>query len=222
MLVLGFDTSTPAITVAVGDVCDDGLTVLGSSTEVAENRHGELLAPAVDRVLRAAGVAITDLATIAVGIGPGPFTGLRVGIVTAKALSDSLGIPAYGESSLRLLTGGAAVGIATNARRRQVYWAIPDELGFAAAPDIAEPGVAAAAFRDAGVTSVAGEGSRLYPEAFAGLSVVAECVYPSAARLLALVSARARAGAPGEPLEPLYLRRPDAAPPGRPKRVTPA
>ncbi|HEX3824201.1 MAG TPA: tRNA (adenosine(37)-N6)-threonylcarbamoyltransferase complex dimerization subunit type 1 TsaB [Mycobacteriales bacterium] len=234
MLVLAFDTSTPAVTVAVASIdpwdlpaggwlksTSEGVTVLASETQVVTNRHGELLAPLIGAALGAAGALASDLGAIGIGLGPGPFTGLRVGIVTAKAMADALGIPAYGASSLQLISTGRA-GIATNARRKQVYWAVPGGRGFVAGPDIASPTAAAAAFEAAGLSRVAGEGPVLYPEAFAGFTALSDRVYPRAELLVARIANRVRAEAPGEELTPLYLRRPDAQPPGRPKQVTPA
>ncbi|MEV7021063.1 tRNA (adenosine(37)-N6)-threonylcarbamoyltransferase complex dimerization subunit type 1 TsaB, partial [Kitasatospora sp. NPDC093558] len=79
MLLLAFDTATPAVTAAV----HDGTAVLAETDQVDARRHGELLLPAIDRVLRTAGVDKHELTGIAVGVGPGPYTGLRVGLVTA-------------------------------------------------------------------------------------------------------------------------------------------
>ena len=134
--MLAFDTSTPAVTVAVADFEPwtypeggwirpvlDGVHLLATQSEVATNRHGELLAPLIAAALSDAGAAPGDIGAVGVGLGPGPFTGLRVGIVTARAMSDALDVPAYGESSLRLIAPVRG-GVATNARRKQVYWAV--------------------------------------------------------------------------------------------------
>lgn len=222
MLVLAFDTSSPAVTVALGTVASapDGVTVIAEQVEIASNRHGELLAPLIQKVLAAGDAAPGDLDAVAVGLGPGPFTGLRVGIVTAKAMADSLGIPSYGESSLALIADDAG-GVATNARRKQVYWAVLGGGGFDAGPDIGTPEQAAAQFRSAGITRVVGEGPVLYPDAFAAFTTIDDEVYPRAGKLIGHVAQRVRDGAPGEELVPMYLRRPDAVPPGKPKRVTP-
>ncbi|MDQ1713991.1 MAG: tRNA threonylcarbamoyladenosine biosynthesis protein TsaB [Frankiaceae bacterium] len=200
-MLLAFDTSTPAVTVALQD---------GPSwTEVAANRHGELLAPAIERVL--AGRGVTDLTGIVVGLGPGPFTGLRVGIVTARALAHGLGIPAYGACSLDALAA-PGTAVATDARRREVYWAAYDAGGTRIdGPHVDKPADAAERLRRNGFTTVSGAGARLYPEAFEGFAVV-DPEYPDARRLL---------DAPRtDDLTPLYLRRPDATPPGPRKRVT--
>jgi tRNA threonylcarbamoyl adenosine modification protein YeaZ len=200
--VLAFDTSTPAVTVA--------LSTGATATVVAANRHGELLAPLIEQVLRVGGATVRDLTGVVVGLGPGPFTGLRVGIVTARAMSHALGIPAYGACSLDALAlPGCAV--ATDARRREVYWAAYDASGVRThGPSVSRPADAAAALRDLGVTTVSGAGPRLYPEQFAGFDLGDE--YPSATALLTAPR--------GEDLTPLYLRRPDATPPGERKKVT--
>ena len=91
-MLLAFDTATPAVTVAL----HDGRSVRAESSQVGGTRHGELLAPAIASVLSEAGADRGDLTGIAVGVGPGPFTGLRVGLVTARTLGAVLGIPVPG------------------------------------------------------------------------------------------------------------------------------
>jgi tRNA threonylcarbamoyl adenosine modification protein YeaZ len=199
VLVLALDTSTAAVTVAVVD----GGEVLAEHTEFAPNRHGEVLAPLVVAVL---GGRRPD--AVAVGAGPGPFTGLRVGLVTAAALSDAYGVPAYAECSLDVLAHGrGAVLVVTDARRHEVYWAAYDTAGArVAGPHVDRPG-------DVPVDRpVLGPATALYPHVLAG-----EAAYPRAADLAARVGPRL--GAPPDPLTPLYLRRPDAVPPGAPKPV---
>jgi tRNA threonylcarbamoyl adenosine modification protein YeaZ len=202
-VLLAFDTSTPAVTVA--------LSTGAAATVVAPNRHGELLTPAIERLLRDNAATVADLTGVVVGLGPGPFTGLRVGIVTARALSHALGIPAYGACSLDALAA-PGIAVATDARRREVYWAAYDATGARThGPDVGKPHDVAEALRRNGFTAVAGAGARLYPEAFDGFDV-ADPEYPDATRLL---------DAPRTTdLTPLYLRRPDATPPGERKKVT--
>jgi tRNA threonylcarbamoyl adenosine modification protein YeaZ len=224
VLLLAFDTATPAVTVALRG--DEG--VLAEHTEIDARRHGELLAPGIEQVLAAAGCARTDLTGVAVGVGPGPFTGLRVGLMTARALGDALDIPVHGVCTLDILaaavTGadGAAVdkpfAVATDARRREVYWATYDVTGRRESePAVDRP--AEIAERLAGY-GVAGQGAQLYPEQFPN-SLRPEL--PSAA-VLAELTARLLREAPDTLLEPhpLYLRRPDAVEPGARKAVTPA
>ncbi|MDT7537938.1 MAG: tRNA threonylcarbamoyladenosine biosynthesis protein TsaB [Actinomycetota bacterium] len=212
MLVLGLDTSTPAVSVAL--VGDDRRT-LAESVVVDARRHGELLAAGITAVLREAGADRRDLRAIAVGLGPGPFTGLRVGVVTAASLSDALQIPAYGTCSLDGLGTGERVAV-TDARRREVYWARYDAAGNRVeGPNVTKPADLVDELRG---VPIVGDGARLYAEVFAGLDVRPEPRYPSAAAIVAAIASLV--GTPAEPLRPLYLRRPDAEQPGPPKKVT--
>jgi tRNA threonylcarbamoyl adenosine modification protein YeaZ len=223
VLLLAFDTATPAVTVAL----HDGTAVVAAELAVDARRHGELLAPAIARVLATAGAAAGDLTGIAVGTGPGPYTGLRAGLVTARALGDALGLPVHGVCSMDIIAfeaaargdlsrgdpSGGGFTVATDARRKEVYWARYTAGGSRMhGPDVGPPGDAA------DVGPVAGEGPWLYP---AELGPPAGPRYPSAAALAALVAGRLAAGGELLPPEPLYLRRPDARVPGPPKRVTP-
>ena len=222
MLVLGIDTSTPTVSVALVD--DDKL--LGRQDQPANNAHGEVLAALIDAVLRATSTAPADLAAVAVGLGPGPFTGLRVGIVTAAALGDALGIPVFGDCSLDVLgpegkLSGRPFAAVTDARRRQVYWALYDDGGSRVeGPDIA-PAAEVAEHLRGRVSAVVGPGATQYAEAFVDFDVDAT-QWPDAGRLATNAARRHRSGAAPDALTPMYLRRPDAREPGAPKRVTPA
>jgi tRNA threonylcarbamoyl adenosine modification protein YeaZ len=224
VLVLAFDTSSPAVTVAV---VDGDREILAERQTVEANRHGELLAPMISAALDEAQVDPSELAVIGVGLGPGPFTGLRVGIMTAKAMSDALGIPAFGECSLDLIADqhgfdDGPFAVLSDARRKQVYWALYSEAGERVeGPDLGRPDDVADLLRGR-AAGVSGAGALLYREAFSGFEIAEYGLYPGAIDLGWRVTAAALAGQqPGE-LAPMYLRRPDAQPPGRPKRVTPA
>jgi tRNA threonylcarbamoyl adenosine modification protein YeaZ len=227
VLVLTLDTSTPAVTAAVSRVGSrEMVTTLAAGTEVANNRHGELLAPMIEAVLVEAEAEPGDLAAIGVGLGPGPFTGLRVGIMTAAAMGDALGIPVYGECSLDVISsslprGANPFAVLTDARRKQVYWASYDHTGARVeGPDIATPADLAAHLTGR-VTQVIGAGALAYREHFDDFTIVEEPAYPDAAALGRLIAPKVAIAAPADDLTPLYLRRPDATPPGRPKQVTP-
>jgi tRNA threonylcarbamoyladenosine biosynthesis protein TsaB len=212
-VLLAFDTATPAVTVAL----HDGERVIASCTKVDARRHGELLAPGITAVLDEAWVPRQDITAVAVGVGPGPFTGLRVGVVTARTLAMALDIPVYGVCSLDVLAAQAVQDgaveqdflVATDARRKEVYWAAYDEHGARTGdPSVSRPADIAT---DA---PVVGSGALLYPEAFprgAGPEL------PDARVLAQLVADRQVDLL--DP-EPLYLRRPDVAAPGKPKPVS--
>jgi tRNA threonylcarbamoyl adenosine modification protein YeaZ len=213
VLVLVLDTSTPAVTAALVDVADEKVTPdLRAERFVVDGRaHGELLAPQIAAVLAEAGARPRDLTAIVAGLGPGPYTGLRVGLVTAASMGQVLGIPTYGVCSLDALglaAGPGRVLAATDARRREVYWATYRDGVRVDGPDVSKP---ADLSRDA-VDRAVGEGAATYAEVL-GLPVDADLSYPPGWALAALAADRIRAGAPGETLTPLYLRRPDAVEP---------
>ena len=222
MLVLGLDTSTPALSVAVVELerDADGEPRWGRQADwqvVDDRAHGELLAVGVRAALAELGAAPRDLDAVAVGLGPGPFTGLRVGVVTAAALADALGVPAYGCCSLDAVDpwGDGERLVVTDARRKEVYWAEygPDDERIAG-PSVLRPAQLARALADIGWTGrVLGDGALRAPEHFAAYDVAPAPRYPSGEGVVLLAARRALTGAPGEPLPPLYLRRPDATPP---------
>jgi len=213
VLLLAFDTATPAVTVAL----DDGQRVLAESATVDARRHGELLAPSIARVIADAGAEPRDLTGIAVGVGPGPFTGLRVGVVTARVFGRTLGIPVHGVCTLDVLARAAPAGgreflAVTDARRKELYWGRYSGTG----ERLDGPSVDRPADLPPDLP-VAGQAVSLYPDQL-GEPIWPE--HPSAAVLAALAAERLAAGARLLPPEPLYLRRPDAQIPGPPKRVT--
>ncbi|QLQ37811.1 tRNA (adenosine(37)-N6)-threonylcarbamoyltransferase complex dimerization subunit type 1 TsaB [Micromonospora robiginosa] len=214
MLVLVVDSSTPAVTAALVEVSADGVALRASRCTVDARAHGELLAPQVDAVLADVGARPGDLAAIVAGLGPGPFTGLRVGLVTAATMGQVLGVPTYGVCSLDGLGqpsgDGGSVLVASDARRREIYWAVHDGAGRrVAGPDVAAPAVVAERARELAVTAAVGDGAHRYADVL-GLPVRDEPRYPDPLVLAGLAAPRIRAGGPGEPLTPLYLRRPDA------------
>jgi len=224
-LLLAVDTSSSVVSAALADVRDTEVRLLASRDVAAANRHGELLADLVHQVLAEAGATPASLTATVAGLGPGPFTGLRVGVVTAASLADALGIAAYGVCSLdgiaRAHADGSGFLVCTDARRKQVYWARYDGTGGRVeGPDIATPHDVATRFATE-IRTVIGAGVALYPDEFSAFARTIDT--PVSARDIAdLAADRVRDSAPPNVMEPIYLRRPDAAPPGRPKSVLPA
>jgi tRNA threonylcarbamoyl adenosine modification protein YeaZ len=219
--VLVLDSATPAVIVALVEVAPDSIALLAQRRAVDARAHGELLAPEVDAVLREAHTRPRDLAAIAVGLGPGPFTGLRVGLVTAASMGQALAIPTYGVCSLDAIglaaTGSAGreagpVLVATDARRREIYWAVYAGGERLTEPAVNRPGDIGETLSRLGVRLAVGEGAHRYADVL-GLPVADGPLYPPPGALAALAADRIRAGAPSERLVPLYLRRPDAVSP---------
>jgi len=214
--LLALDTATPAVTVAL----HDGRDVVASFRQVDARRHGELLLPAVDRVLSDAGVKLDAVTGIVVGIGPGPYTGLRVGLMTADTFGLALGIPVHGVCTLDGLAHEADVEgpfvVATDARRKEVYWATySDPRTRVSEPAVDRP--ADIAEQVEGLPAV-GAGALLYPDTFPDARGPE---HVSAAALAALAAERIGAGEELPAPRPLYLRRPDARVPKNYKVVTP-
>lgn len=211
MLLLAFDTSSPAITVAL----HDGDRLLAEHTVIDARRHGELLAPGIAQVLARAGTSASDLTDIAVGVGPGPFTGLRVGLMTARALADALPVQLHGVCSLDIVAAAVACTepylVASDARRREVYWATYAADGTRLdGPHVDKPA-------DVGWRGPSyGAGAAMYNDVF---GTVPSADLPSAGVLASMV---ATGTATLMPADPLYLRRPDAVEPPARKVVTPA
>ena len=186
-VILAIDTATPAVTAGIVNL--DGVEVLAERVTVDARAHAEQLTPNVLGALADAGLTVNDLSAVVVGCGPGPFTGLRVGMATAAAYGHALGIPVHGVCSLDAIgvytTGDALV--VTDARRREVYWARYDDGVRVDGPDVDAP------------ADVPG----------AAESLERPPVYPTPSGLVRVV---ADWSAEPAPLIPLYLRRPDAKP----------
>ena len=196
-LVLAIDTSTSAVTAGV--VADGH--VLAQRVTVDARAHAERITPNVLAAIADAGRSMADLTAVVVGCGPGPFTGLRVGMATAAAYGHALGLPVYGVCSLDAI-GGQTTGevlVVTDARRREVYWARYRDGVRVDGPEVNAP-----ADVDPGpAQSVAGSPDHA---ALFGLPCI-EPAYPDAAGLVAAVADWSQ---PPAALVPLYLRRPDA------------
>lgn len=212
MLVLALDTATPTLVAGLARWSPDGAgEVLAERAVPSGNRHAELLTVAVTEVLHDAGLALGDVEAVVTGLGPGPFTGLRVGVVTAAAIGDARGLPVVGVCSLDAVGSGART-VVTDARRKEVYWA-----AYAADGSRADgPGVA----RPEELT-VAGPvvGDARFAER---LGVAVTPAEVTTAGLVRAAAPQLADPSSADPLVPLYLRRPDAVPPTSFKPVTTA
>ncbi len=212
-MLLALDTSTPLVSVALHD---DG-RVLDVATSDRPMKHGEQLAPMIVRALERVGAIRQDVTAVAAGVGPGPFTGLRVGLVTARTLGLALGIPVYGVCSLDVLalravderTVADESFVATiDARRKELFWASYDGQGRRLdGPHVDRPA-------DLPDLVVVGAARQLYPDDFRRTSG------PDTPDAGTLATAVAEERVELVDPEPIYLRRPDAAVPGPPKKVS--
>ncbi|WP_306592856.1 tRNA (adenosine(37)-N6)-threonylcarbamoyltransferase complex dimerization subunit type 1 TsaB [Corynebacterium striatum] len=205
MRVLAIDTATTDLVTGVVD------TETGAVTEriLTDTRaHNEQLIPTVEELLQTTSLTYPDLDAIVVGCGPGPFTGLRVGMATASALGDALSIPVHGVCTHDAIAASAAAQgrtlVATDARRKEIYWATYEDGQRVEGPDVVKPAeiqvaVDAVIIPDNLVAKL--------PEELQNLPHTA--ANPRPAGLVAV----ANLDAAPEPLTPLYLRRPDAVPP---------
>jgi len=228
MLVLGIDTASSGVVAVVAGADGlrsgrDGMRENDSGPQVLA--HGERLAPAIDEALRTAGATPRDLTHLVVGVGPGPFTGLRVGIVTARVMAEALGIPVVGVCSLDIVARsgaslglvGSAYAVVADARRKEVYVRRYDAAGLA----VGDPFVSRAADLPADLREgpVLGEGAALYPAAFSDVRSASRLGIDDFATL-AVDLVEERAAGLVRDTTPLYLRRPDAVESAGRKRVT--
>ena len=222
MLILGIETATVQAGCAIGG--HEG--VLASAHCAKGKRHAENLTPAIEFICEQAQIELSEIGLVAVDVGPGLFTGLRVGVATAKAVAFALRVPMIGVSSLDLLAfpvrfSPRLIVAAIDARRSELYYAfyrqVPggvqriSEHSVGSADDLASELLAIGE-----EVLLVGDGAHRYREAFDGLAKV-EIVdpgnsYPSAASLVQLAHARALREdfAQIDSIEPIYLRRPDA------------
>lgn len=223
MLVLAFDTATDVVTVAIGR---DGVP-LGALQVASGREHAERLVPAIRTLVDDTGVTLDRLAAIAVGIGPGRFTGLRVGVTTAKVMAQALRIPVVGIGTLDLVAyplhhARREVVAVVDARRREVFWAryrpVPGGLERVGDEAVDPPHEVVAELQASGAeVLLAGDGVDRYREVFAALDHAElagpEFSAPSARALLELATGRLEREefvTPSE-LGPVYLRDSDAA-----------
>lgn len=224
MLVIALDTSTPAVTAGLVALDDGGPRALAERVTVNPRAHGELLTPQLLDVLAEAGHQLADVDAIVVGAGPGPFTGLRVGMVTAAALGHAARRRVYPVCSLDAIAAQAEAGgqllVATDARRKEVYWAVYSETDRArlSGPHVQRPDELPEALAEFDIRAAAGEMAATHQELL-GVAAV-EPSYPTPLGLVRSVETDLLSGAAPHPLVPMYLRRPDAEAPGPRKPVS--
>lgn len=234
-MLLAIDTSTSAVTAAL----HDGRDVVARTSTIDARRHTEILAPAIEAMFAETDVAPAGLSRVAVGVGPGPFTGLRVGIMTAMTFAYALDLPIGGVCSLDALAHRAhTLGmrgpllVATDARRKEIYWAHYDLDGGPIVPGDPAVDKAAAVAEQLGDIPAVGRGARLYAHvlhdatraaaagavdtsgdaALTGAGEAEVLLDVDAADLAIVAHQRVMAGERLLDTEPLYLRRPDAVP----------
>lgn len=222
MLVLGIDTATDQVSCAVGG--HEG--VLASMRTARSRAHAESLVPAVHFVCQQARIELAEVGAVAVDVGPGLYTGLRVGIATAKSLAFALGVPMVGLPSLDLLAfpvrfTGRLVAAVIDARRGEVFWAfyrqVPGGVQRVSGPVVGTPDdlVAELMVVDDEILAV-GDGALRYADTLEGLTNLEHAgqglEHPDASSLVQLAHARAlrEEFVSHEEITPLYLRQPDA------------
>ncbi len=222
MQILALDTATAQVGVAIGDAGE----VRGEIRLVGGRRHAEQLAPAIRSLVEWTGVRLDQLAAIGVGVGPGLFTGLRVGVTTAKVMAQALRIPVVAVPSLDLVAypvrhSNRLVVAVLDARRHEVFHAsyrpVPGGVQRVSEYVVAPPADLVAQLEAGGEeTLLVGDGVAAHAAAFAGLDRIElagpEFAHPSVAALVSLATARVEREEFEAPwvVQPLYLRESDA------------
>jgi tRNA threonylcarbamoyl adenosine modification protein YeaZ len=199
-VLLAIDTSAGTSVAVV-----DGERVLGEASDAGTRGHAEHIGALIQRALADATATPADITAVVAGMGPGPFTGLRVGIAAARAFAAGRGIPVHPVASHDAVAFGrtAPTLVVTDARRREVAWTTYDADGAPTnGPHLAHPEDLATAV-----------------EGYAGFERI-DAAEISAASLGLVAERNLVAGRPTGPEQPLYLRAPDVTMPGAPKRVT--
>jgi tRNA threonylcarbamoyl adenosine modification protein YeaZ len=204
MNVLAIDTS---VGVSVAILRSNG--ELTQSQAVDHGMQGELTAELISQVVANSGIEISEITDVVVGVGPGPFTGLRVGLVTAAVFAHARGIPIQGICSLDAIAFdyGKPCVVVTDARRKELYWARYEDKRIGE-PQVSKPEDLLAQFPD---SEFVGPGAQLYPDFISGK--VSELKAGSLAKLFATGTAQL------VDVSPMYLRKPDAVEPTTRKSV---
>jgi len=222
VLILGIETATLQVGCAIGG--HEG--VLASFHSARGRRHVETLMPAAQFLCKQAQVELSEISVVAVDIGPGLFSGLRVGVAAAKALAQALRVPTIGVSSLDLLAfpvrhSGRLIVPAIDARRGELFYAfyrqVPGGAQRLSGYQVGTPDDLASELLARGEDClVVGDGALRYPGILTEVSGCeagdATSAYPSAASLVELAHPKAlrEEFVPPWELQPLYLRKSDA------------
>jgi tRNA threonylcarbamoyladenosine biosynthesis protein TsaB len=222
VIVVGIETSTPQTSVAIGTERE----ILGEVT-IAGTARQESVTPALDQLLRWTGLELSQVGGVAVGVGPGLFTGLRVGVQTAKSLAQVLGVPLVGLGSLDVLAYGVratrrTIVAVVDGRRGEVFFAVYHSVRAGVVRE-SEPAVGSPARLVAELETLPGEmlavgnGAILYHDEIAELGPRVEFASPSTAHpkagaLVELAVARLLREEHDRPVDvvPVYLRKSDA------------
>jgi len=216
-LVLAIESATARVGCAIGTT--EG--VLASTHSARGRRHAESLVPQIQFIVEQAGVAVSDIEMVAVDVGPGLYTGLRVGITTARAMAHTLAVPMISVTSLEAIAHAAGgvgdIAVAVDAKRGEVFhstFSVDDVGSFSGTePAVSAPEELAEFLSARPGVRVVGDGAIAYRSVFAGrgLSVGgSETAHPSPDAVLRLAMSRLDAAVAPSAIEPLYLRRPDA------------
>jgi len=217
-MLLGIETAAGLVGVALAD----GDRPVAGAWLLGDRRHAEALAPAIDHVLSQVEATLGDVDAIAVDVGPGLFTGLRVGVATAQGLAQGLGVGIIEVTSVEVLAREAygcgwegPVAAVVDARRGEVFVGRCAGPGTPVeAPSRCSPSALAEELASVPGTLVVGTGARRYCAVFAGTGLeVADIAEPSPRVLVEIAAGRLAAGvAPVPPaaVRPVYLREADA------------
>lgn len=222
MLILGIESATEQVGCAIGG--HEG--VLAAVEVTRGRRHAETLAPAIEFCCQRAGIALSEISVVAVDIGPGLFTGMRVGLATGKALAHALRVPMIGIASLDLLAfplrhANRVIATVIDARRGELFYAfyrqVPGGVQRLSLPVVGSPDdIVADIYACGDDVLCVGDGALRYRDALKEVRGIEFAdtwlAYPSARPLVQLAHARALREEWVNPwdLEPLYLRKPDA------------
>jgi tRNA threonylcarbamoyladenosine biosynthesis protein TsaB len=224
MNVLAFDTCFDACSVCVAQSRDEGIVELASALERFETGHAERLIPMIEEVMRDAGVTFEAIDRVAVTLGPGTFTGMRIGIAAARGLALSTGIATVGVSTLAVMADvarreladlpkNAGLVVAVDARRGQTYAQLFGASGLQAKSPPQLLAIEAASRIGEGPLVVVGSAAEAVAAAAkeSGRSAMTRLPHllPDAAALARMAF---ELPARQAPLVPLYLRPPDAKP----------